>query len=111
MRVFKISTDLTDEENKNLVKNISEEDSNLLSSLDIKVSVDLLDEEDKLTSVMVTNILNIEKLKTYFTKNNISFEIEDITDDFSQEPDEENKNQILEDLSTEDILKKFGVEI
>lgn len=111
MRVFKISTELTDEQNKILVKNISEEDSNLLTSLDIKVSVDLLDEEDKLTTIMVTNILNIEKLKTYFSKNNIEFDIEDITEEFSQEENQEINNQILEDLSTEDILKKFGINV
>lgn len=111
MRVFKISTDLTDEQNKILVKNISEEDSTLLTSLDIKVSVDLLDEEDKLTTIIVTNILNIEKLKTYFSKNNIGFDIEDITEEFSQEENQEINNQILEDLSTEDILKKFGINV
>jgi len=111
MRVYKIDTNVTDEQNKELVKNISEEDANLLSSLDIKVSVDLLDEEDKLTTIMVTNIINLEKLKTYFSKNNILFEIEDITEEFTQETEEEILYQILEDLTSEDILKKFGVEI
>jgi len=111
MRIYKIDTNVTDEQNKELVKNISEEDANLLSSLDIKVSVDLLDEEDKLTTIMVTNIINLEKLKTYFSKNNILFEIEDITEEFTQETEEETLYQILEDLTSEDILKKFGVEI
>jgi hypothetical protein len=111
MRVYKISTNLTDQENKDLVKNISEEDANFLSTLDIKISVDLLDEDDKLTSVMVTNIINIEKLKIYFVKNNITFDVEDITEYFSSEEEEEKLKEILEDLSTEDILKTFGVEI
>lgn len=111
MRVYKISTNLTDQENKDLVKNISEEDANFLSTLDIKVSVDLLDEDDKLTSVMVTNIINIEKLKIYFVKNNITFDVEDITEYFSSEEEEEKLKEILEDISTEDILKTFGVEI
>jgi len=111
MRVYKIDTDVTNEQNSLLVKNISEEDANMLSTLDIKVSVDLLDDEDKLTSIMVTNILNLEKLKSYFSKNNISFEIEDITEEFTQETDEETLNEILEDISSEDILKKFGIEI
>lgn len=111
MRVYKIDTDVTNEQNNQLVKNISEEDANMLATLDIKVSVDLLDDEDKLTSIMVTNILNLEKLKSYFSKNNISFEIEDITEEFTQETDEEKLNEILEDISSEDILKKFGIEI
>lgn len=111
MRVYKISTNLTDQENKDLVKNISEEDAKFLATLDIKVSVDLLDEDDKLTTVMVTNIINIEKLKTYFVKNNIIFEIEDITEYFSSETEEDKLVEIIEEISTEDILKTFGVEI
>ena len=73
MRVYKISTNLTNDENKELVRNISEEDSLLLSTLDIKVSVDLLDEEDKLTTIMVINLINLEKLKSYFYKIEIKF--------------------------------------
>lgn len=111
MRVYKIDTDVTNEQNSLLVKNISEEDANMLATLDIKVSVDLLDDKDKLTTVMVTNIINLEKLKTYFSKNNISFEIEDITEEFTKETEEEKLNEILEDISSEDILKKFGIEI
>jgi hypothetical protein len=111
MRVYKIDTNLTDAQNKELVKNISEEDANFLSSLDIKVSVDLLDQNDKLTTIMVTNILNLEKLKTYFTKVNIDCQIEDITEHFTGEEDENIVTKILEDLTYEDILKSFGVQI
>ena len=111
MRVFKIDTELTDSENKALVKNISEDDANFLSSLDIKVSVDLLDENDKLTTIMVTNILNLEKIKTYFNKANIEFDVEDITENFSSEEDEEVLTKFLENLTAEDIMKTFGVEI
>jgi hypothetical protein len=110
MRVYKISTNLTNEENKELVRNISEEDSLFLATLDIKVSVDLLDDEDKLTTVMVTNIINLEKLKSYFIKMKIYFDIEDITEEFSKETEEKKLNEFLEELTTEDILKTFGVE-
>jgi hypothetical protein len=111
MRVYKISTNLTDEQNKELVKNIAEEDANFLATLDIKVSVDLLDEEDKLTTVMVANIITVEKLKTFFNKSNIEYDVEDITEYFSSEEDEDTLIKILEELTTEDILKTFGVEI
>lgn len=101
MRVYKIETNLTNNENSNLLKNISDEDANILSSLDIKVSVDLLDESDKLTTIMVTNILNLEKLKEFFKRNNISTEIEDITDEFTN----------IDELNQNDILQKFGIEV
>lgn len=111
MRVYKITTNLSDAENNGLVKNISEEDANFLATLDIKLSVDLLDEEDKLTSIMVTNILNIEKLKTYFNKSNIESDVEDITENFSTEENEEVLKEFLENLTVEDVMKVFGVEI
>ncbi len=101
MRVYKIETNLTNKENNNLLKNISDEDANILSSLDIKVSVDLLDESDKLTTIMVTNILNLEKLKEFFNRNNILTDIEDITDEFSN----------IDELDQNDILQKFGIEV
>ena len=101
MRVYKIETNLTHKENINLLKNISDEDSNILSGLDINVSVDLLDEYDKLTTIMVTNILSLEKLKNFFNRNNILTEIEDITDEFTN----------IDELDQNDILQKFGIEV
>ena len=111
MRVYKINTNLTSQQNKEIVKNISKEDVNFLSTLDMKVSVDLLDEEDKLTTILVTNLINLEKLKTYFNKTNIEFGVEDITEYFSSEEDEESLNKFLEEITSEDIMKKFGIEI
>lgn len=111
MRVYKISTNLTNEQNTELVKNIAEEDANFLATLDIKVSVDLLDEEDKLTTIMVANIITVEKLKTFFLKSLIEYDVEDVTEFFSREEDEDLLTKYLEDLTTEDILKTFGVEI
>lgn len=111
MRVYKISTNLTNEQNTELVKNIAEEDANFLATLDIKVSVDLLDEEDKLTTIMVANIITVEKLKTFFLKSLIEYDVEDVTEFFSGEEDEDLLTKYLEDLTTEDILKTFGVEI
>jgi len=60
---------------------------------------------------MVINLINLEKLKSYFYKIEIKFDIEDITEEFSKESDEEKLNDFLEELTTEDILKTFGVEI
>lgn len=111
MRVYKIDTNLTDSQNKNLLKGISDEDANFLTTLDIKVSVDLLNEEDELTTVMVCNVLNLEKLKTFLVKNKIQFEIEDITLEFTNETDDDKITEILEGLTTEIILAKFGIEV
>lgn len=99
MRVYKIETNLTSEKNNDLLKNISEEDSLILRSLDISVSVDLLDENDNLTTVMVIDILNLEKLKEYFNRVVVQYDIEDISDEF------EDISNINKDI----ILNKFGL--
>lgn len=111
MRIYKIDTNLTDKQNKDLLKNLSEEDANFLATLDMKTSVDLLNEDDELTTVMVCNLINLEKLKTFLVKNEITFEIEDITSEFTQETDDEKLVAILEEVTTEDILTKFGIEV
>ena len=111
MRVYKIDTNLTDKQNKELLKNLSEEDANFLATLDMKTSVDLLNEDDELTTVTICNVLNLEKLKTFLVKNEITFEVEDITSEFTQEKDDEKIVEILEEITSEDILTKFGIEV
>lgn len=99
MRVYKIETNLTSEKNNDLLKNISEEDSQLLRGLDIRVSVDLLDENDNLTTIMVIDILNLEKLKEYFNRFGVQYNIEDISDEFED----------IDNISKDIILNKFGL--
>lgn len=111
MRVYKLSTNLTDEENRNLVLNLSDEETKTLSTLDMSVSVDLLDEDNRLTTVMVSNLINLEKIKSFLNNHSVEFEVEDITEAFSDEKDEETLKEILESLTQDDILKTFGVEI
>ena len=111
MRVYKLDTNLTDKQNKELLKNLSEEDANFLATLDMKASVDLLNEDDELTTVMVCNLINLEKIKTFLVKNEINFEIEDITSEFTSETEDEKLVEILEEITTEEILTKFGIEV
>jgi hypothetical protein len=111
MRIYKLETNLTDKQNRELLKNLSEEDANFLAALDMKTSVDLLNEDDEITTVMVCNLISLEKLKTFLVKNEITFDIEDITEEFTQETDDEKLIEILEEITTEDILTKFGIEI
>lgn len=111
MRVYKLSTKLTDEENRKLVLNLSDEETKYLSTLDMSVSVDLLDEDNLLTTVMITNLINLEKIKSFLNNHSVEFEVEDITEAFSSEEDEDKLKEFLEDLTQDDILKTFGIEI
>mgnify|MGYP001385490915 CR=1 FL=1 len=109
-KVWKLQTNLTDSQNKEILKNISQEDSNLLSSLDISLSVDLLDENEMLHTIMVANIITVEKLKLYLNKLDIEYDFSDITDIFTEGIEDEKIAEVLSDLTTELVLKKFGIE-
>ena len=111
MRIYKLDTNFTDKQNKDLLKSLSDEDANFLATLDMKTSVDLLNEDDEITTVMVCNVINLEKIKTFLFKNEIKFEIEDITLEFTSETEDEKLIEVLEEITTEDILTKFGIEI
>jgi hypothetical protein len=111
MRVFKIDTNLTDSQNRDLLKNIADDDVKLLSQLDAQVSIDLLDDNDFLSTVIVCNIINLEKLKSFLSRNQIQFQIEDITSEFTDEVEEEKISEYLKQINSEEILKKFGIEI
>jgi hypothetical protein len=108
-RIFAIQTGLTRKENTELVQNLNENDDKILMDLEFDLSVDLVDDEDVLTSIMVGNIINIEKLKSFLSNKSIKFEVEDITHIFTDESDEEIINNILESLSEEDIFEKLQV--
>jgi hypothetical protein len=95
--VWIITTDLTESQNKNLIKNLSEEDQKMMSDLDLKISVDLIDEEDHITSVMVCNKIDIEKIKDFLTRNNVKWGLEDGTNLFEN----------IDELTEEDIVEKM----
>jgi hypothetical protein len=108
-RVFALQSGLTRKENTELVQNLNEEDDKILMDLEFDLSVDLVDDDDILTSVMVGNILNIEKLKSFLFSKKIEFEVEDITHLFTSEQEQEVINEVLESLSENDIFEKLGV--
>jgi hypothetical protein len=100
-RVYVITTDLTVEANKKLATNLSEKDQQIMLDLDLKLSVDLVNEEDKITSVIICNQLNLEKMKDFFKNNNVNFTIDDSTYLFTSEGTE------IDELVEEDIVEKM----
>jgi hypothetical protein len=110
-RLFALQTGLTRKENTELVQKLNEDDDKILMDLEFDLSVDLVDDEDILTSIMVGNIINLEKLKSFLFSKNVNFEVEDITHIFTDESDEEVVNKLLESLSEEDIFKKLEVNV
>lgn len=100
-KVWKVKTNLTQDENKKLMSSMTDEDHDLMMSLDLDLSVDVL-EDDKITSFMVCNELNLEKIKSVLFKYNVEFETVDTTDFFV------NGEVTIEELSDEYIYEKIG---
>lgn len=99
-RVYVLTTGLTEQLNRDLISNLNEEDQKLMIDLDFKLSVDLVNESNNITSVIICNQINIEKMKSFLSKNNVEFTIEDATEIFTSD-----KN--IDDLIEEDIVEKM----
>lgn len=102
-RVYLINTNLTEESNKDLTKNLSEKDQQIMLDLDLKLSVDLVNENNFITSVVVCNQINLEKMKEFFKSNNVEVDIQDATDLFVTELGLTE----VDDLIEEDIVEKM----
>ena len=102
-RVYLINTNLTEESNKELTKNLSEKDQQTMLDLDLKLSVDLVNESNFITSVVVCNQINLEKMKEFFKSNNVEVDIQDATDLFVTELGLTE----VDDLIEEDIVEKM----
>lgn len=101
-KVWKITTGLNQDQNKQLMSNMTEEEHELMTTLDLQLSVDVL-EEDNLTSFVVCNELNLEKLKSVLINHEVPFRVEDTTEFFV------NEEVKVEDLSDEYIYEKLGL--
>lgn len=100
-KVWKIKTNLTQSQNNEFVSKLTTEDQSLMSGLDLDLSVDLL-EENTITSFMICNELNIEKIKSLMFKYGVEFEVEDETEFFTEE------NITVDELTDEYIYSKIG---
>ena len=101
-KVWKITTNLTEEENKQLMSKMTEEEHELMTTLELSLSVDVI-EEETITSFVVCNELNLEKLKSVLINHDVKFTIDDTTEFFVSE--EVN----IDDLSDEYIYEKLGI--
>lgn len=100
-KVWKVKTNLTQDENKKMMSSMTDEDHDLMMSLDLDISVDVL-EDDKITSFMVCNELNLEKIKSVLFKYDVEFEAVDTTDFFV------NDEVTIDELSDDYIYEKIG---
>jgi hypothetical protein len=102
-KIFEVKTDLTTEKNADFLKSLGEQDRQEIIDLDLDLGVDVV-KENLITSYIVCNDLNIEKMKEVLKKHGIQYEVEDVTSQVVSDA------LPIEDLSGEDLLEKFDPE-
>lgn len=99
-KIFEIATDLTVQRNTEFIQSLNEEDRQEILDLELNLGVDVV-KEDLITSYIVCDDINIEKMKEVLKKHEVKFEISDVTSQVVS--DAKPIEQILE----EDILLIF----
>jgi hypothetical protein len=101
-KVWKITTNLTEQENTELMSNMTEQEHEMMTTLELKLSVDVI-ENETITSFVVCNELNLEKLKSLLINHGVQFNVDDTTEFFV------NEEVNVDDLSQDYIYEKLGV--
>ena len=99
-KIFEVCTNLTVQKNSEFIQNLNDEDRQQILELDLDLGVDVV-KEDIITSYIICNDLNIEKMKEVLKKHQIEYEVSDVTSQVVS--DAKPIEQILE----EDILLIF----
>ena len=102
IKVVKIKTDLTPDKNEEILTNLTPEDKLLLSDLELYTAFDQVN-ESLITSYLVGNDINIEKVKQHLIKFGVTYTLEDITGKFVTDDGVESIEFLLK-LTPEDIL-------
>ena len=99
-KIFEVCTNLTVQKNTEFIQSLNEEDRQQILNLDLDLGVDVV-KEDIITSYIICNDLNMEKMKEVLKKHEIQYEVSDVTSQVIS--DAKPIDQILE----EDILLIF----
>mgnify|MGYP000738950945 CR=1 FL=1 len=99
-KIFEVCTNLTVQKNTEFIQSLNDEDRQQILNLDLDLGVDVV-KEDIITSYIICNELNIEKMKEVLKKHEIEYEVSDVTSQVVS--DAKPIDQILE----EDILLIF----
>lgn len=99
-KIFEVCTNLTVQKNSEFIQSLNDEDRQQILDLDLDLGVDVV-KEDIITSYIICNDLNMEKMKEVLKKHEIEYQVSDVTSQVVSEAKPIDK--ILE----EDILKRF----
>ena len=100
-KIFEVKTNLTTQKNSDFIQSLNDDDKQQILDLDLDLGVDVV-KEDIITSYIICNDLNIEKMKEVLKKHEIEYEVSDVTSQVVS--DAKPIDEILE----EDILLIFN---
>ena len=106
-RVYRIITNLTRERNNEVMSNLDDDDQDLLMTLETDVAFDVVGSDGLITTYMVCNEINIEKVKSCLLKYKVGFRSEDLSEMFINES-VEDREEFLSNLSQENIVEKIN---
>ena len=106
-KVYRITTNLTREKNNEVMSNLDDYDQDLLMTLETDTAFDVVDETGLITTYMVCNELNLEKVKSCLFKYKVDFKTEDLSEIFIDEL-VEDREEFLSNLSQENIVEKVN---
>lgn len=102
-KVFEVCTNLTVQKNTEFIQNLNDEDRQQILDLDLDLGVDVV-KEDIITSYIICNDINIEKMKEVLKKHEITYEVNDVTSQVVSDA------KSIEEITGEDLLEKFDTE-
>ena len=114
MKIYKISTDLTEERDEYLKSNLTREEEKKIFRYfeDGNISYDLVGEDGIITSYLMCSEEVLDYTKSLFYKYEVKFVISDITNDFLigkvNIDDKDFQNYLLENLDIDTILDKIN---
>ncbi len=114
MKIYKISTDLTEERDEYLKSNLTREEEKRIFRYfeDGNISYDLVCEDGTITSYFMCSKEVLDYVTSLFYKYEVKFVISDITNDFLigkvNIDDKDFQNYLLENLDIDTILDKIN---
>jgi hypothetical protein len=102
-KVFEVCTNLTVQKNTEFIQSLNDEDRQQILDLDLDLGVDVV-KEDIITSYIICNDINIEKMKEVLKKHEITYEVNDVTSQVVSDA------KPIEEITGEDLLEKFDTE-
>lgn len=99
-KIFEVNTNLTVQKNTEFSQKLNEEDRQEILDLDLDLGVDIV-KDDIITSYIICDDINMEKMKQVLKKHEITYEVNDVTNTIVSD------EKTIDTVTAEELLEKF----